>query len=129
MEKEKDFDVWNNEKKNIHKAIDSLYFREREIWWVSIGVNVGFEEDGKNEYFARPLLVLKKFSKNVFVGIPLSTTKKERKYYFKFSFLQQESTALLSQIRLFDTRRLKDKMGKLENEVFQHIRKEVKNIL
>ncbi|MFA5830364.1 MAG: type II toxin-antitoxin system PemK/MazF family toxin [Candidatus Paceibacterota bacterium] len=129
MEKEKDFDVWNGKKKNIHKTPDALYFREREIWWVSIGVNVGFEEDGKNEYFTRPVLVLKKFSKNVFVGIPLSTTKKEGKYYFKFSFLDNESTALLSQIRLFDTRRLKDKMGKLKNEVFQQIRGEMKNIL
>jgi mRNA interferase MazF len=129
MEKEKDFDVWNREKKSIHKTPDALYFREREIWWVSIGVNVGFEEDGKNEYFTRPVLVFKKFSKNVFLGIPLSTTKKEGKYYFKFRFLVGESTAPLSQIRLFDTRRLKDKMGKLEDETFQKIRKEVKNLL
>ncbi len=129
MEKEKDFDVWNDKKKSLHKTPEALYFHEREIWWVSLGVNIGFEEDGKNEYFTRPVLILKKFSKNVFVGIPLSTTKKEGRYYFKFCFLENESTALLSQIRLFDTRRLKDKMGKLEGVVFQKIRKEVKELL
>lgn len=129
MENEKNFDSWNETKKKIHQVPEGLYFRERDIWWVSIGINVGFEEDGKNTQCTRPVLVLKKFSKNVFVGIPLSTTQKTGKYYFKFSFSGGESTALLSQIRLFDTRRLADKMGRLEDDVFQKLRREVKEIL
>jgi len=126
---EKDFDMWNHKKKTVHSVAEPIFYREREIWWVSLGVNVGFEEDGKNANFTRPVLVLKKFSKNVFVGIPLSTTEKEGKYYCKFPFLNGESTALLSQIRLFDTRRMADKMGRLEDSVFQTIRKAVKNLL
>jgi len=45
----KDFDGWIVKKKEYHfrKATPPL-FKERDIWWISIGVNVGFEEDGKN---------------------------------------------------------------------------------
>ncbi len=30
--------------------------------WCSIGINVGDEEDGKNELYERPVLVIKKFN-------------------------------------------------------------------
>ena len=53
MEKNKNFDKWNELKKKLHiseKAKD-FYFREREIWWCSLGVNIGFEQDGKNDLF------------------------------------------------------------------------------
>lgn len=125
----KDFDKWNEHKKRINETDADLYFYERDIWWCSLGVNVGFEQDGKNEHFTRPILILKKFSKDVFIGIPLSTSKKEGRYYFKFKFNNQESNALLSQIRLFDTKRLVDKLGKLPKSVFKEIRQRAKDIL
>jgi hypothetical protein len=58
---QKDFDGWNNVKKKVdtHNT-SSLYFKEREIWWASTGVNIGSESDGKNELFERPVLILKK---------------------------------------------------------------------
>ena len=31
---------------------------------------MGFEEDGKNDNFVRPVLVLKKFNNDMFLGIP-----------------------------------------------------------
>lgn len=127
----KDFDKWNKHKKEIDtKDTDpDLYFYEREVWWCSIGVNVGFEQDGKNEFFARPVLILKKFSKDVFIGVPLSTSKKGGRYYFKFSFQDQTSNALLSQIRLWDSKRLKDKLGRVSKVVFKEIRQRVRGLL
>ena len=49
----KDFDGWNKLKQQINaRANDStLSISEREIWWVSIGVNVDDEEDGHNELY------------------------------------------------------------------------------
>lgn len=125
----KDFDKWNEHKKKINRSSADLYFYEREVWWCSLGVNVGFEQDGKNTYFSRPVLILKKFSKDVFIGVPLSTSKKDGKYYFKFKFGDGESNALLSQVRLFDTKRLLDKLGKLPENLFKEIRQKVKDIL
>jgi hypothetical protein len=37
-------------------------FKEREVWWCSIGLNVGDEEFWKGAYFTRPVLVFKKYS-------------------------------------------------------------------
>ena len=127
---EKDFDNWNQEKKstNDRDTLD-LYFYEGEVWWMSLGINIGFEEDGKSQQFTRPVLVLKKFSQNVFIGVPLSTSGKTGKYYFNFAFAESQSTALLSQIRLFDSKRMVKKMGQIEKGVLEEIRTKVKGIL
>ena len=125
----KDFDRWNEKKKAANDSEIEIYFYEREIWWCAIGVNVGFEQDGKGERFARPVLVLKKYSKNVFVGIPLTTAKRESKYHHSFPFLGGISTALLSQVRLFDSKRLLVKMGRISKDEYEEVRKRVKSIL
>ena len=38
---EKDFDRWNSSKKRIDADLNEIDYHEREIWWCSIGVNVG----------------------------------------------------------------------------------------
>jgi len=57
----KRFDEWIKQKKKLdsHDSTDSLYVKEREVWWISIGVNVGAEIDGKNELFERPVLIFR----------------------------------------------------------------------
>jgi hypothetical protein len=66
----KDFDEWNEEKKNFEKySPESLIFHEREIWWCSLGVNLGDEQDGKNNLFERPVLVVRKTSQLRLVSI------------------------------------------------------------
>ena len=81
----KDFDLWNNKKKIIdQKEIsEQMFFNEREIWWGSLGINIGFEQDGKNEEFERPLLIIKKFNRSVVWVVPLTTSDKSNKFYFK----------------------------------------------
>ncbi len=54
------FVEWTKLKVRIHiKENSALYFHEREVWWASLGKNIGFEQDGKNKMFERPVLVLK----------------------------------------------------------------------
>lgn len=125
----KDFDKWNGQKKARDKNDIDIYFYEREIWWCAIGVNVGFEQDGKGEQFARPVLIIRKFSKNVFLGVPLTTSTRESKYHHSFPFLGATSTALLSQVRLFDSKRLLVKMGKVSEKILEDIRRRVRKIV
>ena len=40
---------------------------EGEIWWVRLGVNVGYEIDGKSSDFSRPVIIIKKSSVQVHV--------------------------------------------------------------
>lgn len=53
------FVAWIKIKVKIHISDRSVYFREGEIWLVNLGANVGHEEEGKNDNFERPILVLK----------------------------------------------------------------------
>ena len=82
----KKFDEWNNIKQKLHNKKSKIIIpKNREIYWASIGVNVGFEQDGKGEIFSRPVLVVKRYSKNLFFGVPLSTQIKEGSFFYTFT--------------------------------------------
>ncbi|MCL5010682.1 MAG: type II toxin-antitoxin system PemK/MazF family toxin [Patescibacteria group bacterium] len=128
MEKEnykKEFDKWNIQKKITHNSENKKTFHEQEIWFIKIGENIGFEQDGKGEDFLRPVIVYKKFSKNVFLGIPLTKAIKENKFYKVFDFHGEKSNAILSQIRLFDSKRLKYKIGKMSSVDFASVKEKL----
>ena len=69
----KDFDSWNEKKKKLDSSNKKFLFKEGDIWWCSVGVNIGKESCGKGRNFLRPVLVLKKLSNHGFIGIPLTT--------------------------------------------------------
>ena len=125
---QKDFDLWNDLKKQINSNDTPHLFSEREVWWISIGLNIGYEQDGKNEEFHRPVLVLKKFNKEMFFGIPLTSKYREGKYYADFKFYKNgedeatSSTALLSQTRLYSSRRLIRRVVKLNEVTFNEVK-------
>ena len=55
---QKDFSEWHKIKAIIHHDKERPHFHEREIWFCSLGGNVGFEQDGRGETFLRPVIVL-----------------------------------------------------------------------
>ena len=122
---QKNFDGWNVEKKAIHTSKFRGYIHEREIWWCSIGINIDDEEDGKNEKFERPVLVLKKFNNNIVLAVPLTTKIKGSKYYFGFEHDGVEFAAILSQLRLMSTKRFSRRIRKINSGLFSEIKKAV----
>ena len=128
----KNFDEWNTKKKivNFTEHAFRIFFREREVWWCHLGVNVGFEQDEKGEDFRRPILILKKFSENSIWGVPLSTTTKRGAYYMPIGHVNgEDAVALISQIRFIDTRRLVHKTGVVDKEIFSIIRKTIRELI
>ena len=125
---DKDFDNWNIKKKELSNG-KRIYFHKADIWLMSIGKNIGDEEDGKHFSFERPILIVRKFNNNIFLGIPLTSNKdKEGKYYHKLiSF--PDSTVILSQVRLFDAKRLLRLMGKVENKELKEIKAKIGEIV
>lgn len=121
----KEFDKWNEEKKIIDNTENKKTFHEREVFSINVGENVGFEQNGKGEEFLRPVIIYKKFSGNVFLGIPLTKAEKEGKFYKSFEFQGKKSTAILSQIRLFDSKRLKYKIGKMSVGDFNAVKEKL----
>ena len=110
------------------KNID-FYFREREIWWASIGANIGFEEEGKNEKFERPVLVLKKFGKEMLWALPLTSQDKTGKFYYQFEYEGKKYSIILSQLRTISSKRLSRKVRTLKEDDFMKIKKLMKEFL
>ena len=130
MEKNKDFDKWNELKKKLHFRDEKILFHEREIWWCSLGFNIGFEEDGKNDLFERPVLILRKFSKYVLWALPLTRSHKEGDFYYRIAQGNEEdSVVILSQIRLISSKRLLRRMRTIKENEFNSIRDRVKRFL
>lgn len=127
----KDFKTWHVKKSQIDSAkYKDLYFYERDVWWITLGHNVGFEQDGKSNIFTRPVLVIRKFNRYLFWGIPLTTANKQGKYYVSAQYRDDvKSVAILSQLRTFDAKRLVDKDGVLDEESFASIQERLSEII
>jgi mRNA interferase MazF len=126
----KKFDEWNNIKQKLHNKKNKIIIpKNREIYWASIGVNVGFEQDGKGEIFSRPVLIVKRYSKNLFFGVPLSTQIKEGSFFYTFTLKNKQSNALLVQARVYDTKRLENRIGMISKDDFQTLKIKLKDLL
>lgn len=125
----KEFDQWNEKKKLIDGIQKKPFFHEREIWFIRIGENVGYEQGGKGDEFLRPVLICKKFSNHVFLGIPLTSKKKYNKFHVGFKLKNKESFAILSQVRLFDAKRLDFLYGKLNSNDFNDIKNKLIDLI
>ncbi len=123
----KDFSAWHNLKSKVNNQHTPLYFHERDIWWCTLGCNIGSEEDGKGAMFSRPVLIIRKFGPDLCLAIPLTSKPKTGIFYyvFKFSKNRVRATTLLSQVRAIDTRRLQRWMGKVEQADFDLIKQKL----
>ncbi len=127
---DKDFNSWNKEKIKIDQRITSPYFHTREIWWCSLGLNVGFEQDGAGDKFYRPVIILKGMSKQTCFAIPLTTSPNKHPLRPPVGLVSGKNAfALISQIRIIDSKRLIKKIGYMDENTFARIRKIVKGIL
>lgn len=123
----KDFSQWHAKKSNLHSSVERrVYFNEREVWWCSLGANIGYEQDGKGTDFMRPIVVLKQFNKEVFWAVPLTTQSKVGKYYFPVDLGDgRVRQIILSQMRLADAKRLKKKLAVVSLDQFRELRKAI----
>lgn len=126
---EKNFDDWNHVKKKLEVVHKPPFFNEREIWWCSIGMNIGSEVYGKGHIYSRPVLILKKLSKFTFLGVPLTSKRKDKLYYHPIAFAGVEGSAIIGQIRIMDNKRLSKLMGTLGKKQFEEIRQTVKGMI
>jgi mRNA-degrading endonuclease toxin of MazEF toxin-antitoxin module len=138
-----EFVKWVKVKVRIHISDSSkIFFREREIWWASVGLNVGSEQNGKDEEFQRPVLVLKKFGQYIFWAIPLTSKKKDNGYRFEIKYTEhyeniagelinegKEGIIVLNQLKTMSIKRLIRKMGIMSEEDFNIVREKIKEIV
>ena len=134
--------VWSKEKSALNAKVTFVRPKRRQIWWCAIGFNVGSEQNC-TEGFDRPVLVLKVFG-SMFWGLPITSSDPEKKkeenpLYFKIDGIPYATTegkakclvgyVALHQLRSFDSRRLKRKILRMDNEVFDKIEDKVRSLL
>ena len=123
---EENFDKWNQIKKNVQEDEKNRLFKQRDIFFINMGQNIGFEQNGKGENFVRPIVILKKITNQMFIGIPLSSQIKDGDWFFKFEFNIKDkislTIAILPQIRMFSSKRLLNKIGVMKIEDFEKMK-------
>lgn len=127
MDKIQAFWIWVRLKIRLHQETGQVFFKEREVWWCSLGINIGDEEDGKNRLFERPVLIIKKISNRVLWIIPVGSMYREGEYYMQCYFNRGFSTLFLSQMRAVGFQRLLRKIDIISEEEFFSIRGKIRS--
>jgi mRNA interferase MazF len=118
----KDFDQWNDKKKEIERRTRLVLYKPGEVWWCSLGLNVGNEEDGKNENFERPVLIIAKFGEENCIGVPLTSVPKDDRFHVPLNILDKNSRAIVSQIRFISTKRFIREMGTITKQELRTVK-------
>jgi mRNA interferase MazF len=127
----KEFDKWNDKKKLRDESTIpyDFYFHERDVWWCAVGVNVGAEVDGKHDDFERPILVVKKFNRDMFWGIPLTKKAKDHPAFVLLHHERGPSYANTSQLRTWSTKRLLRRIGMVSHDEFQAVCEKITEVI
>lgn len=107
--------LWNKQSKVI--------FKQGDIWWCILGVNLGEEMFGKGEKFTRPVLVFRKFTGNSFLGLPLTKQEKQGSWYVEITIHSKKNWVMLNQARILDKKRLTNRIGALDGNDFEKVKK------
>lgn len=119
----KRFAEWLMLKEKLHNNIHKPpVFKDGKVWWCSIGENVGYEINGKSDKFSRPVIVFKKLSSGTFLGIPTSSLLKQGSWYVSIMVNGAQNCAILSQGRVFDYKRLYNKIGRLSASDYKKVK-------
>ncbi len=114
-----DFDSWNELKKAINALKDELirFPKIGEVWMITLGENIGHEQNGSGDSYSRPILILKKFNNRMFWGVPLTTKQKDIDFYYNFTDPERRNvSAVLAQLKLVSIKRFKRKMYKISEQ-------------
>ena len=127
---EKDLWKWHDLKLRIDCDNKRPFYREGEVRWCAVGLNIGFEINGKGVGYWRPVIILKGFSQGTCLCAPLTTKNKTGKYYHSI-FLSDgvARKAVLSQVRTMDTKRLREIIGKIDGEQLGLIKQAAADII
>lgn len=125
----KDFDTWNHLKKQLEMRQNPPFANPREIWWCHIGVNIGTEEDGKNDLFERPVLILHIINKSTVRVAPLSSKTLDNQHRIEIMYNTTTGSVILSQVKTISTKRLSRKLARIDKKQFNIVINQLKNLL
>ena len=130
----KQFDEWNETKKKTEFNERKVGIKSRELFWVKIGQNIGSEEYGKGENFTRPVIIIRKLTHDLFLGVPTTTALKHDDYFHTFEYNHESkgmlnTSAMILQVKVFSTKRLMKRIGIVDKENFKTIQEKIKRLI
>jgi mRNA interferase MazF len=133
----KTFDEWNMFKKNIESEKGLIFASARDIWWCSLGINIGTETDGKNKNFERAILVVRVYNKDSILIVPITTKIKKDRFHFCIQVRNSnkvgpnhiEAYIKLTQFRVISPKRLLRKVDVIPESVFKEIKDRLKSFI
>ena len=111
----KSFKEWFRLKISLWGKESKVVFKQGDIWWCSLGVNLGEEIFGKGLKFTRPVLIFRKFTSNSFLGLPLTKQEKKGTWYVEITIHGEKRWVMLNQARVLDKKRLTSRIGVLDD--------------
>ena len=127
-----DFDRWNLIKKRMETKgeIRNLYPKEKDVWICALGKNIGFEQDGSDDNFLRPMLIVKKFNNQMFWAVPLTSKQKSYDFYYNFTDPSgKKGSLILAQMRLISIKRCESLLYVLPHSLFQEAKERLRKYL
>jgi mRNA interferase MazF len=121
----KKYDAWNEVKKRIEEETRKVYIRAGEVRWVSLGVNVGSEIDGKGVSFMRPALVLHVMGSHLALVVPMSTKTDSRPGYVSFLWKEKSVSLCVHQTRVISQKRIFTRQGKISPKRLIDVKKQI----
>ena len=120
----KRFLEWIKLKEKLHNvAKGPPLVKERDLWWISFGENIGSEVNRKSELFSRPGIILKKLSREFYLVAPTTSQKKEGSWYVEITQEGRYMYVCLHQIRAIDYRRLSSRLGQIDSDDFNKVKR------
>ena len=92
-------------------------------------MNIGTEEDGKNELFERPIIILRVLNKNTLRIAPLTSKEKSDDHHFLITYHNRAGSVILSQIKTISTKRLSRKLTRLDKTQFEKLINKIRDVI
>lgn len=126
---QQEYDLWNEQKKRLDETERKLFFKEGEIWWCSVGRNIGEEVYGKGDAFRRPVAILKKLSGNTCVVLPTTSKPRDGSWFHSIHVSGKDRWVMMNQIRFISGNRLWVRESSLSTSQFSELKKSVAFLL
>jgi mRNA interferase MazF len=125
------YNNWNIKKQDIQfsERTEKMYFKEGDIWWCALGLNIGSESFGKGENFRRPVLIVKKLSGDLCIVLPLTSKEKTGTWFIDITLQGEKKWAMLYQIRTLNKKRFTVKIGELDDTDFARVKEKLDALL
>lgn len=126
----KNYLKWTRRKRFLNNhGVRIKDFREGNLYWAFIGENIGMEQDGSGNAFSRPALVLNKMGRTLVLCVPISSKKKNGKYYMDIDVDPIHGTLLFNQVKVIDVLRLGDLIGVVPHRILRKSRHKLTKLI